>query len=68
MEGLRKRSGEQRFVVHLNGTPPKTVMDALRQAGVDPGQVRPAQVNWEDVLHGLLATGGERGAGEEAQP
>jgi len=67
MEGLRKRSGEQRFVVHLNGTPPKTVMDALQQAGVDPGRVGPAEVNWEDVLRGPLATGGERGAGEEAR-
>ena len=68
MERLRRRSGEQRFVVHLNGTPPKTVMDALQQAGVDPGRVRPAEVNWEDVLRGPLATGDERGAGEEARP
>ena len=57
MERLRQDSSQQHFFVHLNGTAPEAVMDALRQAGIDSASVRRAEVNWEDLLRGPLAAG-----------
>ncbi len=55
MSDLASRTQGKRYVVHLNGTGPTALMEALHAAGIRPERVRPADPLWEEVILSLLA-------------
>jgi ABC-type multidrug transport system ATPase subunit len=54
-EQMGARVQQRDYVVHLNGDAPSQLMGALAAAGIGPGRVRRAAVNWDELLLAVSA-------------